>query len=983
MFNYDSAQLTDFLHTLKKEVNGDLRTDVYGRTLYSTDASIYQVMPLAVFIPQTVEEVQTAVTLAAQYAIPLLPRAGGSSLAGQAVNSALVLDFSRHLDAIMELNAEERWVRVQPGVVLDELNLHLKPYGLQFGPDPASSNRACLGGIVSNNSTGAHSILYGMTADHLLAANVLLNDGSSAHLAAWDEGEVRQKMSGNGRLPEITRTLHTLIQDPANQEIMRTHTPRHWRRCGGYNLDRLLPGAATYHQPLPPGFNLAALFCGAEGTLGVLTELKLNLVPRPKQTAIAVLPFATLREALTAVPALLETNPAAIELLDNRQLQLCRQHPGLSRQLASFIEGDPFCLLIIEFSGSSEAELQARLDELALFVKRQGVAATAVTPLLHSPQQANVWAVRKGGLGLLMSQRGDTKPIPFIEDTAVPVEHLADYVDQLTAFCADLGTELSAYAHASAGCLHIRPLINSKKAEEVAKMPLIAQFAVELLRGYGGAWSSEHGDGRSRSWLNEAFFGPALYDLYRQVKQIFDPHNLFNPGNVVNAPPMTDNLRLGPAYQVIPLTTHLDFRADGGFHRAVEMCNGAAVCRKRTTGAMCPSFMATRDEEDSTRGRANALRAALSGVLPPEELTSPRMYEVMALCVACKACRAECPSAVDMAKIKTEFLAHYYAAHRRPRRDYLFAHIHTVSRLSSSWRAPLVNRVLGNGLVRQGMERWLGIAAARPLPPFARRPFSTWFKQYTPVDGRAVVLFVDTLSGYSYPHVPIAAAELLAAAGCHVILPGVLDSGRPAFSKGMVDMARHTAVTILNTLAPFAAQGLPILFLEPGDLSMLLDDYAALLPDDERLPTIAAHCQSVEQFIVQLADAGELNLTFTEAARQVILHGHCHQKAITGTAVTRRFLSLPPGYTVTELDTSCCGMAGSFGYEAEHVDISWQMAERRLLPAARTADPETLIVATGVSCRQQIQQGSGRVALHPAEVLRGALGDWENRGLGD
>ncbi|MCL4262854.1 MAG: FAD-binding protein [Anaerolineae bacterium] len=980
MFNYDPNQLTDFLNALKQQVNGDLRTDIVSRTLYSTDASVYQVMPLAVLIPKTVEGVQTAVTLAAQHGIPLLPRAGGSSLAGQGVNSALVLDFSRHLDAILEVNTEEKWVRVQPGVVLDELNLQLQPHGLQFGPDPASSNRACLGGIVSNNSTGAHSILYGMTADHLLEANVLLNDGSSAHLAAWNEEELQQVMAGNGhlangRLAAITRALYQLTQDPANQEIVRTHTPRHWRRCGGYNVDRLLPGAATYRLPPAPGFNLAALVCGAEGTLGVITELKLNLVPRSSHTAVAVLSFATLREALTAVPTLLETNPAAIELLDNRQLQLCRQHPGFSRQLASFIEGNPFCLLIMEFYGESEAELMAQLDGVVAHVRRQGVAATAVTPILHPGQQANVWAVRKGGLGLLMSLRGDRKPIPFIEDSAVPVAHLAEYVDKLTTFCTDLGTELSAYAHASAGCLHIRPLINTKKAAEVAKMPQIAQFAVELLRGYGGAWSSEHGDGRSRSWLNETFFGPELYGLYRQVKQIFDPHNLFNPGNIIAAGPMTANLRLGPTYEVIPLATHLDFRSDGGFHRAVEMCNGAAACRKRTTGAMCPSFMATRDEEDSTRGRANALRAALSGVLPPAEFTSPRMYEVMELCVACKTCRSECPSSVDMAKIKTEFLAHYYRVHRRPHRDLLFAHIHPISRLSSSWRAPLVNWFLRSGPVRRGMERWLGIAASRPLPAFNRHPFATWFKKNAPTDGRAIVLFVDTLSGYNYPHIPIAATELLAAAGCRVILPGVMDSGRPAFSKGMVDLARRTAVTVLNALAPFAAQGLPILFLEPSDLSMLLDDYAALLPGDKRLPTVAAQCRSFEQFIVELADAGELNLAFTTEPRQVILHGHCHQKALTGTAVTRRALSLPPHYAVTELDTSCCGMAGSFGYEAEHVAISGQMAERRLLPAVRAAAPDALIVATGVSCRQQIWQGSGRTVLHPAEVLRITLRD--------
>lgn len=989
------ALLDDFHHELKKRTRGDLRTDAVNCVLYSTDASIYQVMPLGVLIPETVDDVQAAIELAAQYQVPLLPRTGGSSLAGQAVNAALVIDFSRHLDAILEVNADEQWVRVQPGVVLDVLNAHLQPLGWQFGPDPASSNRACMGGIVANNATGSHSILYGMTVDHLLEMNVMLNDGSAARLAPWNEAELAQMMSGNGRLATLTRALYQLVQDPGHQKVIDTQTPRHWRRCGGYNLDRLLNAPNTdnasgslrpgVHDRIPkdPRFNLAALLCGAEGTLGVMTELKFRLTPRPKLTALAVLGFATTHAALTAVPTLLETNPSAVELLDNRQLQLCRLNSATNRQLNSFIEGDPHCLLIVEFYGQSQGELQAKLAGLATHVKGQGVAATAVTPILQPQQQANVWAVRKGGLGLLMSLPGDAKPIPFIEDSAVPVAHLAAYVDKLTDFCADLGTELAVYAHASAGCLYIRPLINTKKAEEVAKMPHIARFVVDLLRGYGGAWSSEHGDGRSRSWLNETFFGPDLYSLYQQVKHIFDPDNIFNPGNIVHAGPMTENLRFGESYTVIPLQTHLDFQAEQGFDRAVEMCNGAGACRQQANGVMCPSFMVTREEEHSTRGRANVLRAALSGTLPPAALTSPRMYAVMALCVACKACKSECPSSVDMAKIKTEFLAHYYAVHGRPLRDYLFAHMEAISRMSSGPLAPLANGSLRNRLVRQVMARTMGITALRPLPAFARQPFTVWHKRHYAnrhfhAADRQVVLFADTLSTYHYPQIPIAATEVLAAAGCRVILPGVTDSGRPAFSKGMMAVARTLAHRVLAALTPFAEQGLPILFLEPSDLSMLIDDYVTLLPADGRVPLVAAQCLSFEQYIMQLVAAGAWHLPFTDEARPVMLHGHCHQKALTGTAVTKQLLGLPPHYTVTELDTSCCGLAGSFGYEAEHADISLKMAERRLLPAIRAADPQTIIAAPGVSCRQQIMYGAGRAARHPAEVLRDALDLSEN-----
>ena len=581
----NSSRLADFLAELDKQVAGDLRTDQMSRILYSTDASIYQMMPHGVLIPNTVEDLFAAVELAARYDIPLLPRTGGSSLAGQAVNEALVIDFTRHLDQVLEVNAEEHWVRVQPGIVLDELNLHLRPYRLQFGPDPASSNRAAMGGIVSNNSTGAHSILYGMTADHLQETNLILNDGSSAHFRPLETAELAQARERSGREGEIYRQVTQLLGQPANQETITAHTPRHWRRCGGYNLDRLIDDPAlTFLWPKDQRFNMANLICGAEGTLGVMTEIKLNLVPLPQMTALVIIQFEELPTALSAVPVILQVKPTAVELLDNLGLTLCRNVPEYARLLQTFLDGRPNCVLITEFYGQSEAELQDKIAQLESLLQREKTGATAATPAIDPRLQANVWKVRKVGLGLMMSVKGDYKPIPFIEDAAVPPEHLAEYVTKLESFCNDMGTDVAYYAHASAGCIHIRPLVNNKIAAEIAKMPQIVEFAADLLHGYGGSLSSEHGDGRARSWINERFFGPDLYQLYRQVKQIFDPKNIFNPGNIVDAGPMTENLRFGAEYQVISLTPYLDYSEDQGFERAIETCNGAGICRQRLTG---------------------------------------------------------------------------------------------------------------------------------------------------------------------------------------------------------------------------------------------------------------------------------------------------------------------------------------------------------------------------------------------------------------
>lgn len=967
-------KVRDYLAELGKRTGGDIRSDSFSRVLYSTDASIYQVMPLAVVFPRDTEELQAGVELAARHGVPILPRTGGSSLAGQAVNEAVVFDLTRHLNRLLEVNTDEKWVRVEPGMVLDPLNLQLRTHGLQFGPDPASSNRAAMGGIIANNCTGSHSIVYGMAADHLLETGVLLSDGSRAHFGPLENGSLTAKTQLGGLEGKIYRELAALVESPKNRDVIRAHTPKHWRRCGGYNIDRLVPGSASYRQPQDTRFNLAKLLCGSEGTLGVMHEIKVNLVRVPERATIAVIHFDQLYAALAAVPTILETGPTAIELLDQMAINLCREVREFAGPLCNFVEGSPNCVLMTEFTGTSEAELADKVARLRQHLKSQGVPATAVTEAKTLAQQADVWTVRKAGLGLLMSMKGDYKPLPFIEDAAVPVEHLADYVTQIEEFCRGLGSQVAYYAHASAGCLHIRPLLNVKQAAEVAKLPTISDFMVKLLRGYGGALSSEHGDGRSRSWQAENFYGPELYGLYRRVKQIFDPHNLLNPGDIVEAPPMTEHLRYGADYHVHAEPEHLDFSTDQGFHRAVEMCNGAGICRKTTGGTMCPSFMVTQEEEHSTRGRANLLRAGLSGLLPTESLTSERMYEALDLCIECKACKSECPSSVDMAKIKFEFLARYYEKNGVPLRARMMAGIARASRIFSGPLAPVVNAVTSNGLVRTLLEKMLGIARERPLPHFASEPFTTWFKNRgpQPATGKQVVLFNDTWNTYNYPEVSIAATEVLEAAGFEVLLPGHFCCGRPMISKGMVNAARSAARDCVEKLAPFAEQGIPIVGLEPSCLLTLRDELFELLPDEPRTAKIAEHSLLFEEFIAKLVSEGTLDMNVQQALGKVLLHGHCHQKALVGTGPSKQTLAAA-GAEIEEVDSGCCGMAGSFGYEAEHYDISLAMGERRLLPAVRATGDDTTIVAAGVSCRQQIKQGTGRQALHPAQALHRAL----------
>lgn len=718
--------LPDFFNDLRKSTDGkmDVRTDETSRTLYSTDASLYQVTPLGVCFPRHTADVQAIVSLANQYEIPLLPRAGGTGLAGQTVNEALVLDMSHHMNGLLDVNVEERWATVQPGLVFANMNAQLKPLGLMFGPDPASGNRAGLGGIVGNNATGSHSVLYGMAVDHVMETQQVLADGSITRFGTVTDHDLMHHTGKPGIEGQAYSKLIDIAQNHAG--TIRAGTPKHWRRCGGYNLFKFIDGVAEspYARRDIGQFNLAQLMTGSEGTLGVMTEFKLNLVPVPKQTALAIIHFDDGYACLDATQVVLEMEPSAIELLDNLTMTLCRAQPAFQPDLDKFIEGDPNSVLVTEFYGESERELKDKIEKLEAHLKKSGVHFTTIVPLMTPAAQAPVWKVRKAGLGILQSRRGDFKPMAFIEDTAVPVTHLANYITRLVEFCHSLDVEVAYYAHASGGCLHVRPLVNTKSADHLHKMEQMSLFTLKLMHEYGGSFSSEHGDGRARSWINEAFFGPELFNLFKEVKQTFDPKNLLNPGNITDGQPLIDNLRFGADYSNVTVHENLDFSFDKGFHRAVEMCNGAGVCRK-DGGTMCPPYMVTRDEEHSTRGRANMLRAALTGKIPADRLTGERMYQTMDLCISCKACKVECPSSVDMAKIKMQFLDNYYKANGTPTRAKVFGNIHRINRLFSGPLAPIANFFGRLPVAKRLNEQFLRISSQRQLPEFARQPFTT------------------------------------------------------------------------------------------------------------------------------------------------------------------------------------------------------------------------------------------------------------------
>ncbi|PYN00103.1 MAG: oxidoreductase [Candidatus Rokuibacteriota bacterium] len=920
---------------------------------------MYQVEPVGVVIPRDGDDVQAALEVARRHRVAVLPRGGGTSLTGQTVNHALVLDFSRHMDQMLEVNAEELWARVQPGLVQDNLNDQVRSLGLQFGPDTSTSNRATLGGMLGNNSGGSHSIAYGLTVEHVIELTTRLADGSRAVFGEVTPEAFAAKCRAPGLEGEIYREV-ARIRDTYADEI-RTRYPAHWRRVSGYNLDELVKD-----RPL----NMARVVVGSEGTLVTVLEARVRLVRRPRKTALEVIHYHDIQEALESSQPILETGPYAVELTDKMILDLARNNIEQSQRMG-FVQGDPAAIMIVEYAGETDAEVRAKIEALDA-CRQRGRFGYAAHVARDTAEQQSIWKLRKAGLGLLLGMKGDKKPIAFVEDTAVEPRHLAEFVSSFREIFAKHDTVGAYYGHCSVGCLHIRPVIDLKTPRGLEQVRAIADEITDLVVRFRGTLSSEHGDGRARSPYLEKLFGPRLMQAFRELKHAFDPDNRMNPGNLVAPVGITDHLRYGTQYTTWEPSTLLDFSEQGGFAAAIEMCNGVGACRKTLEGTMCPSYMATKDEEHSTRGRANALRAALSGRLPKAEFTGRRLYEVMDLCLECKGCKAECPANVDMAKLKYEFLHHYYEANGLPLRNRLFGQIAKVNRLGSRLPA-LVNRLSGLAPSRWALEKIAGIDRRRPLPSLAAETFDDWFRRHTPPAAAPrgeVVLFNDTFVTYNVPEIARAAVEVLESAGYRAVLVDRKCCGRPLISKGMLTQAREHAAWNVAQLAPYARRGVAIVGLEPSCLLTLRDETVDLLRTDDAR-AVARQSLLFEEFLVRERGRG-LALKFGPNGRKALLHGHCHQKALVGTAPTVAALRWA-GFEVSEVDSGCCGMAGSFGFEREHYDVSVALGNRRLAPAVKAAPAETEIVAPGISCRQQIQHLAGRRAKHPAEVLREAL----------
>jgi FAD/FMN-containing dehydrogenase/Fe-S oxidoreductase len=924
---------------------------------------MYAIEPIGVVFPRDADEAAAAVATAAEFGVPVLPRGAGTSLAGQTVGRAVVLDFSRHMSQILAIDAGARRARVQPGVVQEQLNQAAARHGLMFGPDTSTSNRATLGGMIGNNSAGSHSVRYGMTVDHVLALDVVLSDASRATFGALSAAEVASRAARPTLEGTICRELPPLAE--RNAEAIATGYPRFWRQSGGYRLDRLAGRGG------PGGMDLARFLVGSEGTLVTVVAADVALVPAPRHRMIAVGHFTSAEAAIEATGDALACEPAAVELMDRTILELARSKLEY-RELSSILSGDPGALMFVTFFGDTEAEAAAGTDRLDALWRRHRHGYHTLRAQAAADQAA-LLKVRSAGLGLLMAaSTGARRPLAFVEDTAVDPAVLGAYTRRFREVLGAHGLSAGFYGHASVGCLHVRPFVDLTEPGQVQAMRAVAEQIRDLVLEFGGVNSSEHGDGLARSEFNRAVFGDALYAAMCEVKRLFDAEDRMNPGKITGAPPMTSNLREAAAAPARPgYASKLRFEAAGGMRGAADRCMNIGLCRKTASGVMCPSYMATREEEHSTRGRAGALVKALDMPDPRAALGDQRLHEILDLCLECKACKSECPLGVDMASLKTEALAAYHEQHGVPLRSRMFGSIRALNRMGSA-AAPLANLIGGVRPARLLAQRWLGLAAARPLPRFQRDNLARWHSRRPAKPGRSgsqgeLVFLADSFTSYTEPSVARAAIELLEAAGWTVRLETAACCGRASLSKGLVDQARGRARRLVDRVA-----GLPVVGVEPSCLLTLRDEYPALLPGDSRVRGVAAAARLPEELLTDAIADGRLTLG-PIAGKRILYHGHCHLKAVTGTAATMALLRAIPGTEVTEVDAGCCGMAGSFGFEAEHYDLSMQIGEMRLFPAVRAEPAGTVIAASGVSCRQQIAHGTGRAARHPLEIVRTAL----------
>ena len=958
---------------LRSELSGDVRFDRFTRGRYATDASHYQIMPLGVVAPRSVKEVEHALAIAREEGASVLARGAGTSQAGQAINSSLVIDCSKYLDHLIALDVRGRRCVVEPGIVLDELNRRLKPHGLWFPVDISTASRATIGGMVGNNACGARSLRYGNTRENVLSIDAVMADGMVAHF-----GPVATDLSDLAPASPLLSLARDLLQLAVREaDEIEARFPKVQRRVGGYNLDSLTPGRNE--------LNLAHILVGSEGTLAFSTRIELKLSPLLGRRAVGACHFGSFFAAMDAAQHIIKLAPIAVELIDRTMLDLAREIAMFRPTIKAVVRGDPEAVLFVEFAEDDQyhnlrrlMELKELMGALGFAWNKSGAKWGGMVEVYDPKLQTAISETRTAGLNIMMSMKEEGKPVSFVEDCAVPVENLAEYTSKLTDIFAKHGTRGTWYAHASVGCLHVRPVLNLRLEHDVKAMRAIAEEAFDMVLAYKGSHSGEHGDGIVRSEFHEKMFGARLVHAFEQVKERFDPKGLYNPGKIVRAPKFDDRrlFRYAPTYRAEHIRSHLDWSAypgaGNGFQGAVEMCNNNGACRALTGGVMCPSYRVTRDERDVTRGRANTLRLAITGQLGEDALTSDEMAETLRLCVSCKACRRECPTGVDVARMKIEVQAARVAKRGLSLHERLIGHLPRYAPLAAKWPR-LANMRNNVPRLRLWSERYAGLSARRSLPRWRGDRWREPTRVPSP-EARPVVFFADTFNRYFEPENIEAALAVLAAAGYGVHLPKPADGGRPLccgrtfLAVGLIDEARREAERCATALAPFLGRGIPFIGLEPSCMLGFRDEIPALVQGEEGR-RLAAHALLFEEFLAREAKAGELELSLKPVAKRALLHGHCHQKSFAAMAAVEAVLSLVPELSVESIDSSCCGMAGAFGYGADTIDASFRMAELSLLPAVRKAGADALVVADGTSCRHQIRDGSGREALHAARVL--------------
>ena len=970
--------MTQQLINLSSQLDGELYTDETSRILYATDASAYREIPLAVAIPKSLNDLKKLISFARENQTSLIPRTAGTSLAGQVVGKGIVVDVSKNFTKIIEFNKEEAWVRVQAGVIRDELNLFLKPHGLLFGPETSTANRAMIGGMVGNNSCGSNSMIYGSTRDHLLEVKALLSDGTESFFHSLGLDEFHEKCEGTNLESTLYKNIRSLLSDYNNQIGIRKEFPRKSveRRNTGYALDALLETAPFTAGG--PEFNFCKLIAGSEGTLAFITEIKLHLIPLPPGiTGLLCVHFKSIDEALRANLVALNYKPSASELIDHYILECTKDNIEQNKN-RFFVQGDPGAILVIEFKKNSRQEIENIAALLTEELKTAGLGYHF--PLLFGEDTNKIWSLRKAGLGLLGNMPGDSKPVPVVEDTAVDVHDLPAYISDFNKLLSKYGLHSVHYAHAGSGEIHLRPIINLKTEEGNQMFRTIATEIAGLVKKYQGSLSGEHGDGRLRGEFIKQMVGDHNYELFKIVKRSWDPNNIFNPNKIVDTPPMNSMLRYTPGQKTPAFNTIFRFHNQDVLQHA-EQCNGSGDCRKTALsgGTMCPSFMATKNEKDTTRARANILREFLTNSNKLNRFDHHEIYEVMDLCLSCKGCKSECPSNVDVAKLKAEFLQQYHDVHGVPFRSRLIANFNRSQQMAS-FAPGIYNYLTANKFTGGLIKRISGFAVERSMPSLSKQSLLKWYNKYSKGKNkstkRKIYLFCDEFTNYNDTEIGIKAVLLLEKLGYDVVIPAHEESGRAWLSKGLLRDAKKIANKNISLLKGIVNSENPLLGIEPSAILTFRDEYVDLADDDQLVAArdLSKNVFLVDEFIAAEIKKGKLDKNlFTKESRKIKLHGHCQQKALSSVSHTVDMLSLPENYKVENIPSGCCGMAGSFGYEKEHYALSMQIGELVLLPTVRRQSDDVIIAAPGTSCRHQIKDGCNRKALHPIEILYDAL----------